>query len=129
MNSPSRIGALAQDVLRHASLREGLTRDQRLQLGAATLLAFVQQAHEGDSLAVLQYAAELAGDRARDTADMALNALAEVGALLDADCDETQVALYNPRATVAAIRKVLEQAHDALRPTLPPYEVREHEQQ
>lgn len=35
-------------------------------------------------------------------------ALARIEALLDNDCDETRVALYNPRATVAAIREVLE---------------------
>jgi len=30
-----------------------------------------------------------------------------IEALLDADCDETRIALYNPRSTVAAIRAVL----------------------
>lgn len=30
-----------------------------------------------------------------------------IEALLDADCDETRIALYNPRATIAAIRAVL----------------------
>lgn len=30
-----------------------------------------------------------------------------IESLLDADCDETRVALYNPRTTVAAIRAVL----------------------
>jgi len=30
-----------------------------------------------------------------------------IEALLDADCDETRVALYNPRSTIAAIRAVL----------------------
>lgn len=33
----------------------------------------------------------------------------DITALLDDDCDETRVALYNPRATVAAIRVRLEQ--------------------
>jgi hypothetical protein len=37
-----------------------------------------------------------------------------IEALLDADCDETRVALYNPRSTVAAIRMVLAE------PTEPP---------
>lgn len=32
----------------------------------------------------------------------------DINRILDADCDETRVALYNPRATVAAIRKRVE---------------------
>lgn len=36
------------------------------------------------------------------------DALTAIEALLDDDCDETRVALYNQRVTVAAIRKVLD---------------------
>ncbi len=54
------------------------------------------------------------GQRALVSAEIALDALASIGALLDDDCDETRVALYNPRATVAAIRNVLEQAQTEL---------------
>jgi hypothetical protein len=128
MIPPSRIGELSNDLLRQAALREGLPRAQRVQLGAATLLAFVLQLHESDAREVLAEAAILAGDHAHATAEHALNALAEVGALLDTDCDETRVALYNPRATVSAIRDVLDKAADGLRPTWPPYEERaEHD--
>lgn len=122
MTSPSRIGGLAQDVLRHASLREGLTREQRLQLGAATLLAFVQQAHDSDALAVLQYAAELAGDRTRDTADAALNALADIGAVVDLIDEGHPQEITN---AFAIIRQTLLTTLSGLRPTLPPYEERE----
>jgi len=38
---------------------------------------------------------------------MAQSKADRIEALLDADCDETRIALYNPRATVAAIREVL----------------------
>lgn len=57
--------------------------------------------------------AELAA-RATRTAEIALQALERITALLDEDCDETRVALYNPRATVANIRRVLEQAESDL---------------
>jgi hypothetical protein len=60
-------------------------------------------------------------------AAISLNALELITALLDDDCDETGVALYNPRSTVAGIRRVLESAAAELasadrsdRPTLPP---------
>jgi hypothetical protein len=125
MIPPSRIGELSNDLFRQNALREGLPREQRVFLGAATLLAFVLQLHGDDAREVLAEAAILAGDHAHATAEHALNALAEVGALLDADCDETRVALYNPRATVAAIRETLEKAADGLRPTWPPYEARD----
>ncbi len=52
--------------------------------------------------------------RAVSTAVVALNALERITALLDDDCDETRVALYNPRATVAAIRRELESAAEDL---------------
>ena len=35
-------------------------------------------------------------------------ALARIESILDGDCDETRIALYNPRTTVAAIREVLD---------------------
>ena len=50
------------------------------------------------------------GQRAVKTAEIALHALERITALLDDDCDETRVALYNPKTTVAAIRRELEQA-------------------
>lgn len=50
------------------------------------------------------------GQRACKTAEHALLALQRIEALLDEDCDETRVRLYNPNSTVAAIRRALEQA-------------------
>ncbi len=50
------------------------------------------------------------GLRAVKTAEIALQALEHITALLDDDCDETRVALYNPKTTVGSIRRVLEQA-------------------
>jgi hypothetical protein len=121
MTAPSRIGDLSADVLRHAALREGLPRKQRLHLGGATLLAFLQQAHGDDAADILRSALAIAGDRSHDSAETALNALAEVGAILDvapwATCEF-------PRAALRAIGDALEQASAALRPTLPPHEER-----
>ena len=54
------------------------------------------------------------GLRAVKTAEIALHALERITALLDDDCDATRVALYNPKTTVAAIRRELEQASAAL---------------
>ncbi|HXJ69871.1 MAG TPA: hypothetical protein VNM39_13255 [Verrucomicrobiae bacterium] len=54
------------------------------------------------------------GQRAVKTAEIALQALERITALLDEDCDETKVALYNPRVTVGNIRRELEQARDEL---------------
>ncbi len=54
------------------------------------------------------------GQRAVKTAEIALRALEAITALLDEDCDDTRIALYNPRHTVAKIRRELEQAHCAL---------------
>jgi len=44
---------------------------------------------------------------------MAKNKADRIESLLDADCDETRIALYNPRATVAAIRAVLAEPTEA----------------
>jgi hypothetical protein len=54
------------------------------------------------------------GEQQTAVAQIALEALARITDILDNDCDETRVALYNPRSTVAEIRKVLEQADAAL---------------
>jgi hypothetical protein len=60
-----------------------------------------------------EHHAEL-GLRAVKTAEIALLALERITQLLDDDCDETRVALYNPRATVAAIRRELASAAEDL---------------
>jgi len=65
------------------------------------------------SAARARHHAELA-EHAVKTADIALQALVNVTELLDGDCDETRVALYNPRETVAAVRRELEHAAAAL---------------
>lgn len=44
---------------------------------------------------------------------MAKSKADRIEALLDADCDETRVALYNPRSTIAAIRAVLAEPTEA----------------
>jgi hypothetical protein len=54
------------------------------------------------------------GARSVRTAEIALQALERIEALLDDDCDETRVALYNPKATVGNIRRELEQAQEDL---------------
>ena len=52
--------------------------------------------------------------QARATADLALEALVRITELLDDDCDASGTALYNPRATLTEIRKVLASTDAAL---------------
>jgi len=133
MSTPTPIGELVAAVVRAAGLRREQPREQRLRLGAATLLALLVHVHGDEAEDVLLAASEAyVGTRthAHRAASIALDALAEVGRALDDDCDATRIALYNPRATVAAIRRTLHAASLELQPrderiTLPPHEERE----
>jgi hypothetical protein len=133
MSTPTPIGELVAAVVRAAGMRREAPREQRLQLGAATLLAFLVHVHGDEAEDILLAASEAYVSRrtnAHHIASIGLDALAEVGRALDNDCDATRVALYNPRSTIADIRKTLDVAAWLLQPreqrdTLPPYEERD----
>ena len=114
MSNPSRIGDLAQDVLRLARSREGMTREQRLRLSAAALLAHLTNCHgQHEAAEVLGLSLHLAAHNAHNSADTALQALADIAE-----------AAEDPDNAMGRIRDILAASSAALRPTLPPFEER-----
>ena len=133
MSNPMHIGDLAAAVVQAARLRREQPREQRLELGAATLLAFLIHAHGDDAEAVLLEASEQyvhTHTRAFRVAQQSLAGLEAVATVCEA------VHTHSSRDVLAAVLVALDTAHRRIeyeqratvsfgkRETLPPCEDR-----
>src|SRR5882757_198528 len=134
MSNPTHIGELATAVVQAARLRREMPREQRLELGAATLLAFLIHAHGDDAEAVLLAASEAyvhTRTRSFAVAQVALSGLEDVAGL----CERYESIPPGPQRNLLILLKdsmrktntLLEYEQSPIRSereTLPPFEVR-----